>query len=194
MMQCPHDNIRSWRHDLIRSSLLLTGIQAGWSSSTVSPDLFPSNFRKVIISQEKIGWNLHKGYISAEWDILHSQLVSQERRSNKNWSAKIIQHLWTKWFDLWTLRNSINHGKTVSERLLRKTEFLQQELINLYLRKPNVCHEDLDYFRESLSIHQTEPIHRIEPWLRVFKPAILLSCSRLKEKNNTDLRQFLVLI
>ena len=129
LYECPHIDFANWRRTFQRSTatlcdklsteqvvkhLLLTGIVAGWSDSQVPLTDFTPTFHPVIIFQSLIGWSqLNKGHFSLEWDKLHLKLTEKEN-TRINWTTQIIKHVWSSWFDLWLLRNSVNHGKSAS--------------------------------------------------------------------------------
>lgn len=112
--------------------------------------------------------------------------------TNTPWTSQMITHLWTKWHDLWLLRNATNYGKDTTERLLIRKTFLMNEIDRLYKYKEDVCHEDRDIFRDTALQHQQEPLGTIAVWIKVFEPVIRLSRKQLKERNKADIRVYWV--
>ena len=65
------------------------------------------------------------------------------------------------------------------------------ELDRWYKYKFQVSYVDRDLFRDTVEQHKTEPLSRIESWIKVFSPVIRLSKKQQNKLITADIRKFM---
>ena len=90
----------------------------------VSPILFPSEVRDLIMQQNSIGWRqLFNGRFATEWLRLqqqyyhkHRNIAENNRRDGGIWQVQLTLLLWDQWRAVWKLRNQDVHGHDEAAR------------------------------------------------------------------------------
>jgi hypothetical protein len=162
----------------------------------LSPILFPSDVRQVIIQQNKIGWRqVFNGRFAMAWASVQADFTArqvqrstantknQQRKKGKQWQKKFITEIWKQWFILWKQRNELVHGTTQSTRqdAIRRTA--AAELRAIYDTKEQLEPEAQGLLFQELQDH----IQRHQPqttrnWLHTNAPILRESLRRAKRR------------
>jgi hypothetical protein len=162
----------------------------------LSPILFPSDVRQVIIQQNKIGWRqVFNGRFAMAWASVQADFTArqvqrstantknQQRKKGKQWQKKFITEIWKQWFILWKQRNELVHGTTQSTRqdAIRRTA--AAELRAIYDTKEQLEPEAQGLLFQEVQDH----IQRHQPqttrnWLHTNAPILRESLRRAKRR------------
>jgi hypothetical protein len=107
-----------------------------------------SRFRQLISQQNAIGWRqLFHGRFSREWARLHNDYqftLRQQydhnsayfkgtiKRTGDQWCIDITTVLWSRWTELWKLRNDVVHGRDAQERQRNQEKENLRKLRHIY--------------------------------------------------------------
>jgi hypothetical protein len=209
LFSCIHPEYKKWRDSLaiglvnlckslntdpVLIEIMLGGLEAEFTANTMSNTYQSQKYIELVQDQSDIGWhNVMKGRFSYKWDeCQQSYLVSIKDKNKKTgkWSATVISFLFSKWFELWKIRNSHHHGVTTREKNERSEEKTTKEMEYLYANKEKVQFQNRDLFRESIEIHKEEPAPRKALWVKLFKELITKSKNHLQKTTTEDIRKY----
>ena len=172
MILCYHETRQQWRvkflrfwrkfcnridthHQLIE--ILISGLVKYFNNEPMAHEDYPTPYRALIISQNKIGWyNLLRGRFLKEWSThqtKYAHTIATKNFSGENWIALIIWHIWQKLYDLWL---QINEDLPSEEPtgIKRHEKEINNELEILYRLKDKVHPVEKGKFRDTLQEHQ----------------------------------------
>lgn len=164
--------------------VLLAGLHCWFHHTQLECHLYPASLHKLITDQNSIGWNqLFRGRMVKEWATLQQQSLSDngfrtQALSGRSWVATVVTTLWTRFFELWTDRNTIVHGVDVSDYTAIQKSKLLEELKELHSRRESFHHSDLPFLiaqtdedTQKLDDYVSQNyVSTIRTWLRMWTP------------------------
>ena len=215
VMTCPHPTRSSWRDSTIQKishyridesdPYLLDILRDGLSRyhrslPTIDPQQYPLKYRRLILHQNRIGWDhLYRGRWCHEWSTLQAAFDQRQHMASHatvdKWILGIGRLLIDQWLVVWKLRNEQRHGIDEARHSRIREQVLRAELHQLYGYKNQVCPIDSHIFQESAEVHlhQANNLDTIENWIAVHKEAIFASsvmAKRLGIRHNRTLREY----
>ena len=141
----------------------------------------------LIDHQNQIGYQqLFLGRFSLKWD--HYQNIYWKKQKNlpsncTNWTAQIITFIYTKWFELWTIRNSQRHGEDQEAQRAAHDDQVVREVYDLYSQQDQIPTEDRWIFKLPIEDQLLKTPQQLRTWLYTWQPVI---DARLKEQAEQD--------
>lgn len=105
--------------------------------ATVSPIAFPQDARRLIQSQNAIGWRqILRGCFSHEWQNIQNNYYMKHKAKSKyngsQWQKQFITMIWEQWFQLWAIRNGEVHGTTTMLRAHAQRREMARQVTEIY--------------------------------------------------------------
>ena len=151
-------------HHVFREAL--TQWFQGEAPDEVSPVLFPADVRKLILSQNAIGWRqIFRGRFSQEWQRIQTAYYlkhkhkSPSKRTGERWQKQFIITIWELWFRLWALRNGEVHGTTHETRSQAQRREVDRQLTEIYASRMFMDPETQILLETSQDIQAQKPTH-----------------------------------
>jgi hypothetical protein len=148
-------------------------------------DTTTSRFRQLISQQNAIGWRqLFHSRFSREWARLHDdyQFTLQQqhdhnsayfkgtiKRTGDQWCTDITTVLWSRWTELWKLRNDVVHGRDAQERQQQRTQEKEnlRKLRHIYSTREFMEPSIQELLFDKVTEHEKLPSQSIHNWLAV---------------------------
>jgi hypothetical protein len=163
----------------------------------VDPGDFPNAYRRLIMQQNRIGWeHIFQGRFSTDWSLLQDNFYAnqlnhkpnQKRRTGHSWQVAIIRCVWSRWYLVWEMRNHDLHGADESSQAKANREEVERSLRVIYdvraLMEPSVqtllCKDITSHFSRTTRYNQN--------WLAVYGPLVRSSIRRAKERAIQNVR------
>jgi hypothetical protein len=98
------------------------------------------------------------------------------------WVRNLGRMLIDQWFELWQLRNTERHGKDIEEQRIKRREFLQSQLEELYSYRDAMLPVHRHILMQDPLTHITNRpnLDGLETWIHTFGPAIHSSIQQAK--------------
>ena len=157
------------------------------SPDAVSPCLFPTEVRRLIIQQNEIGWRqIVRGRFSTEWERLQNDYYFRHRKKTKYrrtgimWQKQFMLLVWDLWHDVWMLRNDQVHGTTAETRAQATRRDMERQLTAIYASRNLLEPQVQDLLSSDLESHLQRPVNVTMNWLAVTGPVVRDSMRRVK--------------
>jgi hypothetical protein len=167
------------------------------SKFRVDPGDFPKAYRRLIMQQNRIGWeHIFQGRFSTEWSLLQDDFYAnqlnhkpnQKRRTGHSWQVAIIRCVWSRWYLVWEMRNHDLHGADESSRAKANREEVERSLRVIYdaraLMEPSVQ----TLLCKDITSHFSRTTRYTQNWLAVYGPLVRSSIRRAKERAIQNVR------
>jgi len=169
---------RFTHHDL--QTVLLLGLASALDDlPDPDPTSCPELFRDAVAQQNLIGWDhFLQGRWSALWQPLHLKTHTTPPSSKlkpTQWAPKLLNTLWTKWFEMWTDRNHDRHGHDALTKAKAQREQAQREIRQLYDWEPFSDPSTHSLFTTPLTTLLDKPTYQLIHWINLWKEQILAS-------------------
>jgi hypothetical protein len=164
--------------------LLIKGLDAWLSSSTLEITDFPPSLHPLILSQTRIGWRqLFQGRFSLEWIKLQDTYLQElgihrADTTGTLWVTRIITVIWKQFLLMWEERNASVHGHDSATRKIATHKRIATEFRFVHTKRTEVLHTDRELFIGDNTddveafIETTTPKY-LENWLQIWRPVIL---------------------
>ena len=169
----------------------------------VSPFLFPSDVRRVIIQQNAIGWRqIFNGRFAIAWaavqdDYLarnalntNSTVTSRKVKKGKHWQQRFIHAIWKQWTVVWKQRNEMIHGQTSNTQREANRRRTEAELRAIYETRdqlePEVQPLMFREVQDHIQRHQNPT--SVRNWIQINEPIFRESLRRAKRKAISGVR------
>jgi hypothetical protein len=163
----------------------------------VSPVLYHTDVREVIIQQNRIGWRqLINGRFSTAWSLiqeeyyrrLRQQTGTADRRSGETWQKQFIVKIWKQWEKLWKLRNEEVHGRDIETRAQAERQEIQRELREVYNNRNQMEPRIQELLYREEHQHMQRPLWVTRNWLATNAPVFRESMRRARTNATTGVR------
>ena len=209
ILRCPHQSRSSWRTSflialrkrcdqqdtqLYLQEILLDGIEAWFTNSTLESTQYPDRFASLISTQNCIGWcQLFNGRMSTEWARLQDHHLYQTNKSGKTrsgclWTTSIIVCIWDNWQLLWTARNETIHGHDVTSRNAAKQAIAQTNIQRIYDSRNHLMPDDQAHLFDDPETHLQMPTRSLINWYNTYQPMFTSSIKEAKRRSLQGVR------
>ena len=154
----------------------------------VSPILFPQDVRRLILSQNSIGWRqILRGRFTNEWQTIQNayymrhKAKSKYKRTGSQWQKQFITVIWEQWFQLWGIRNGEVHGTTTASRAQAQRREVARQVTAIYSSREFMEPEVQSLLATDQETQLQQPTHTTKNWLAMAGPVIRASVRRIKK-------------
>ena len=159
---------------------------------TIDHKQHPKRYHKLILSQNKIGWNqILKGRLSLEF-VTHYDLFSEANnysRSGELWSLQLIRSIWKYVYMLWKIRNEAHHKEAQTSNWYRN--HLLNTVTNMYEQTQHLDKIDKYVLPEQKSTILSLRNRNLKQFIERTKPklqrALKRTKTRLQQRNHNIL-------
>ena len=198
LLRCEHPDRIPWRSQVYKAireacesfqtreslvDVLIQGIEAWLTSSTLAIDDFPPILHPLIRSQNAIGWRpLFQGRFSLVWSSLQDQYLQElgihhADTTGTLWITRIITVIWKQFFLMWETRNQHVHGHDQTTRQIATHRRIATEFKHIQSPRSEVLHTNHTLFIGTNDDDVEQFIETVTPkylqnWLQIWRPVI----------------------
>ena len=169
----------------------------------VSPILFPSDVRQVILQQNAICWRqIFNGRFAIAWAAVQDDYLArsaphtnrkadtQKVKKGKHWQQRFILAIWKQWSVVWKQRNEMIHGKTLTTQREANRRRTEAELRAIYETRDQLEREVQPLMFREVQDHIQRHRHptSMRNWIQINEPIFRESLRRAKRKAISGVR------
>ena len=159
------------------------------ADDSISPILFPQEVRRLISSQNAIGWRqIFRGRFSLEWQAIQNEYYlkhkrkSSYKRTGDRWQQQFIKVIWEAWYQLWSLRNGEVHGNTAATRVQAQRREVERQLTDISASRGFMEPEVRVLLAEDGEHQSQQPTIVTQNWLAMAGPVIRKSVRESRKR------------
>jgi ribonuclease HI len=219
ILRCPHVDRSRWRttfmaklddfHQTENTSPMLKTVwreamELWFAAETpdihVSPFLFPTEVRQVVVQQNAIGWRqVFNGRFALAWAKVQDDFLARQApgsnastrrgKKGKQWQKKFIIEIWKQWMVVWKSRNAMVHGKNLVSRKDANRRSTEAALRDIYDRREQLEPEFQPLLYGDVQAHiQRHHPSTTKNWIQTNAPILRESLRRAKRRAITGVR------
>ena len=209
IVRCPHPSRVKWRKDFctdVRSQcsklqtkpelveILIQGLTgwlewAGDAEFELPADLYEDEYRRLILSQNSIGWkHVFMGRFSNDWAahqddfyFTNPGINPKKRRSGERWQVALIGVVWESWYEVWKARNQDVHGADATQKATIERRDVLRSLRVIYDKRRMYEPSSQELLMKDIRDHEGHTTRQLKNWLAINEPVFQISFRRAKK-------------
>ena len=127
------------------------------------------------------------GRFAKDWSTNNRTQPGTTHKPNTRWTTEVIDFIFTKWWQLWELRNHDRHGRDMATQQQATARQVDRELTMLYEIYEDRTPQPLQWiFDTPIEVRRQWPAHVTRQWLNTWHPILLDAVIPEADPNNPE--------